>query len=531
MLKNITIRARLAFVLGLLALIILIIGIMGIMSLHQANDALRTVYEDRVIALGQLDQVIRAVANNQLVLAKSINNDPTLLAEAISSVEKNRLIANQQWEAYVSTYLTPDEKVLANQFAQARTRFLTEGLEPALSAARNKDMKRLTELVQGQFGQHYQILSSTLDKLITLQLAVSKQEYGNSQQVYRQFRWLSVFAIVFGLGVAIVIGIWLVQSISRPLDYVIKIAQTVAAGDLTQSVMVTTTNETGKLLQAMKDMNDSLLHVVGEVHTSTDAIAMASSQIASGNLDLSSRTEEQASSLEETASSIEQLSGAVKQNSANALQANQLAIAASDFAQKGGAVVSQVITTMGSINESSRKIVDIISVIDGIAFQTNILALNAAVEAARAGEQGRGFAVVAAEVRNLAQRSASAAKEIKTLINDSVEKVKAGSGLVDEAGATMHDVVESVKRVSNVIGEISAASNEQTAGIGQVSQAIGQIDAVTQQNAALVEEAAAAATALQHQAAHLKQVVDIFKTDNASAKAAQRKTVPQLSFG
>jgi methyl-accepting chemotaxis protein len=269
-------------------------------------------------------------------------------------------------------------------------------------------------------------------------------------------------------------------------------------------------------------MNESLVRIVGEVRVSTDTIATASGQIASGNMDLSARTESQACSLEKTASSMEQLTSTVKQNADNARQANQLAVSASEVAVKGGSVVTQVVDTMGSINASSKKIVDIIGVIDGIAFQTNILALNAAVEAARAGEQGRGFAVVASEVRSLAQRSASAAKEIKTLIGDSVDKVDIGAKLVDQAGATMQEIVDSVRRVTDIMSEITAASQEQMSGISQVNEAVTQMDSSTQQNAALVEEAAAAATSLRDQAGRLSQVVSVFKLDGAKGSMAKR---------
>jgi methyl-accepting chemotaxis protein len=288
----------------------------------------------------------------------------------------------------------------------------------------------------------------------------------------------------------------------NPAERLRKVARTVADGDLTSRVDVTTTDETGQLLQALKEMNSSLVKIVGDVRTGTDNMASASSQIASGNLDLSSRTEEQASSLEETASSMEEMTSTVKQNADNARQANQLAASASEVALCGGSVVAQVVDTMSSINESSKKIVDIIGVIDGIALQTNILALNAAVEAAPAGEQGRGFAVVASEVRNLAQRSAAAAKEIKGLIGDSVEKVDLGARLVEQAGTTMGEIVDSVKRVTDIMSEITCASQEQTSGIEQINQAISQMDQVTQQNAALVEEAAAAAESLQERAGH-----------------------------
>ena len=308
---------------------------------------------------------------------------------------------------------------------------------------------------------------------------------------------------------------WIINGITGPLRSAVKVARAVADGDLTSRIETGRKDEIGELLSALHQMNESLQNIVGRCRSGIETIASASGQIASGNLDLSARTEQQAASLEETAASMEELTSTVKQNADNARQANQLAATASGVALEGGAVVSRVVVTMGSIHNSARKIVDIIAVIDGIAFQTNILALNAAVEAARAGEQGRGFAVVASEVRNLAQRSASAAKEIKTLIGDSVEKVDAGSKLVTEAGATMEQIVDSVKRVSDIMAEITAAGEEQSSGIEQVNQAIVQMDQVTQQNAALVEEAAAAAESLKEQTANLASVISVFKLDAA----------------
>jgi len=313
---------------------------------------------------------------------------------------------------------------------------------------------------------------------------------------------------------------YITATITAPINEAVRVAQTVASGDLTTRIDVTTTEETGQLLQALKDMNTSLIDIVGQVRGGTDTIATASAQIASGNLDLSSRTEEQASSLEETASSMEELTSTVRQNADNARQANTLAANASSVAVRGGGVVTRVVETMEAINASSARVVDIISVIDGIAFQTNILALNAAVEAARAGEQGRGFAVVAGEVRTLAHRSAAAAKEIKALIGDSVDKVGEGSKLVSEAGQTMSDIVDSVQRVTDIMGEITMATQEQSSGIDQINMAVSQMDTVTQQNAALVEEAAAAAASLEDQAARLAQVVSVFRLDEVVARRA-----------
>ena len=304
---------------------------------------------------------------------------------------------------------------------------------------------------------------------------------------------------------------WLIGFVARPLEEAVEVANAVAMGDLTRHIEVKSSDETGQLLQALKNMNDSLTGIVTEVRGTTDSIITSSHEIAQGNADLSQRTEEQASNLEETASSMEELTSTVRQNAENARQANQLATNASDIAIKGGQVVGDVVHTMASISDSSKKIVDIISVIDGIAFQTNILALNAAVEAARAGEQGRGFAVVANEVRNLAQRSAAAAKEIKALIDDSVNKVDAGTRQVDQAGATMTEIVTAVKRVTDIMAEIAAASTEQSAGIEQVNQAITQMDEMTQQNAALVEEAAAAAEAMEEQGNDLYEAVGFFR--------------------
>ncbi|QOY95506.1 HAMP domain-containing protein [Massilia sp. UMI-21] len=348
--------------------------------------------------------------------------------------------------------------------------------------------------------------------------AMSKQAVATvveAEAVGERATLLSYSLMLLGAVAAVVAGALVSRSITRPIEDAVEAAQSVAAGDLRTLIEVRGNDETGQLLQALNDMTGSLQAIVAQVRSGTETIAVASDEIAHGNADLSRRTEQQAGAIEETASSMEELTATVQRNAESAQQASMFAISACEVASKGGNMVEQVVGTMASISDSSRKIVDIISVIDGIAFQTNILALNAAVEAARAGEQGRGFAVVAGEVRNLAQRSATAAKEIKELINDSVQRVDAGNRLVGEAGATMGDIVTSVRRVMDIIAEISTASAEQGAGIAQVNVAVGEMDTATQQNAALVEEAAAAAESLREQTQALNEVVAVFKLAHA----------------
>ncbi|HEX8955310.1 MAG TPA: methyl-accepting chemotaxis protein [Burkholderiaceae bacterium] len=513
MLRNLTIKSRLIFVIGLLSLLMLAIGIGGLTSLSNVNASLKTVYQDRVVALGQLDTVARAILLNQYLAAQSISGDPAKVGARMDQIDNGLAVIGKTWDEYLAAHLTPEEKKQAEKFGEMRKNYADHVMRPVVAAMRAQDTKTAADIVNGPMLELTPLLQAGLSDLIKLQLSVAKDEYEKSQGQYNNFFYVSSALVIFGALMGIVVGAWLIRAISGPIDEAVSVAQKVALGDLTQHIVVESSDETGKLLQALKDMSESLVRIVGEVRSGTETISTASNEIATGNLDLSQRTETQASSLEETASTMEELTSTVRQNAENARQANQLVVSASEHAMRGGTVVGNVVETMGSIKESSRKIVDIIGVIDGIAFQTNILALNAAVEAARAGEQGRGFAVVAAEVRTLAQRSAAAAKEIKALIGDSVEKVEAGSRQVDEAGATMNEIVTSVQHVADIMNEISAASQEQSSGIEQVNRAITQMDEVTQQNAALVEQAAAAAQSMQDQAGNLSMVVSVFKLD------------------
>ena len=384
-------------------------------------------------------------------------------------------------------------------------------MDQALALAEANDDAAATRLLMEKVHPAQKAWMLATGELAELEYALSDRAAAEAAASYAKARTM-LLALVLAALVSGALAAWLItRSITRPLAQAVQVARTVAAGDLGMQFAVDRHDETGQLLQALKAMNDSLRRVVGQVRASSDSIATASGQIASGNADLSQRTEEQASNLQQTAASMEQLTGTVTQNAETARQAALLATSASSVAAKGGAVVEQVVGTMEQITASSRRIADIISVIDGIAFQTNILALNAAVEAARAGEHGKGFAVVASEVRSLAQRSASAAKEIKDLIGDSVDKVDEGSRLVADAGSTMQDIVGQVQRVAALIEVISHATQEQSTGIAQVGTAVNQLDEVTQQNAALVEESAAAADSLRQQAAELVRAVSVFR--------------------
>ncbi|PHV32516.1 hypothetical protein CSQ94_14100 [Janthinobacterium sp. BJB312] len=524
LLRNVSIGVRLGLGFAVILLFSMLITGISVWRLHDVASATRVMMEqplakERYISdwYGRIDSAVRRT----IAIARS--SDTSLsgyFAEESKVSSSSSAELQKKIEALIDK---PEEKAMFAGLLEQRKVYISSR-DQVYKLKGEAQADAANEVFEKTFVPAAAKYQKMVQDLLEHQRASIDTTAREIDGVANTSRNLMLVLAALALGFGVVCAWVLTMGIVRPLRTAVDIARKVADGDLTAQIDASAKDETGQLLLALKDMNTSLLNIVGEVRSGTDSIATSSTQIAAGNQDLSSRTEEQAGSLEETASSMEELTSTVKQNADNARQANQLAASAAQVAVKGGEVVAQVVGTMESINASSNKIVDIISVIDGIAFQTNILALNAAVEAARAGEQGRGFAVVASEVRNLAQRSASAAKEIKTLIGASVEQVNAGSMLVAQAGSTMTDIVDSVQRVSDIITEITAASSEQSVGIDEINRAIGQMDAVTQQNAALVEESAAAAESMQHQAHNLAQVVSVFKLNGQQAGASAAKT-------
>ena len=478
------------------------------------SDQLVEVEWAKASALAQLDAASRgnALATTQLFFAVSPSQ-----AQAIKQqIDTNRGKVSAAVDTLDHLLQLPEPKALLAQLKQARSAYVSSFTQVQAQLAQGQRDEAVTTL-RDQTLPRIATMQTHIDALQAVQGRRVAEMRTDMHQAQASMQRLLLLAAGIGLMAGTVLAWALTRSITRPIHLAVRVAQTVAAGDLSQRLEVTQGDETGELLRALMDMNSRLARIVGDVRQSSDSIATGSSHIATGNTDLSQRTEEQAANLEQTAASMEELTATVKHNADTAREASQLATHASEAATTGGAVVQQVVGRMQDIAHASKRIADIIGVIDGIAFQTNILALNAAVEAARAGEQGRGFAVVAAEVRGLAQRSAQAAREIKLLINDSVSQVDAGSQLADEAGRSMRNIVAQVQRVTHLISEISNANLEQTQGIDQVGQAVQQLDQVTQQNAALVEQSAAAAESLKHQASQLASLVSVFKLGHATA--------------
>ncbi|WP_059412480.1 methyl-accepting chemotaxis protein [Cupriavidus basilensis] len=509
--KSLGIGVRLGIGFGVVILLSTFMTVLGIVRLQQVadrtNDMMRQpLAKERMVS--DWYRLMHTSVRRTTAVAKS--SDPSLGA-FFAAETKGSFAAIGALRDKIEPMLTSDEEKAAfkkiltvrNPYNDSREKI------SKLKEAGNAD--EANQVLEKEFVPAGDAYLAEIQKLLDIQRASIDATALEIHGIYLNARngMIVIGALVLAIGVAF--SVWLTRGITGPLHRAVAIARTVAAGNLGSRIEVDSKDETGQLMQALSDMNANLLRIISQVRNGTDAIATGTSQIAAGNTDLSQRTEEQASSLQETASSMEELTSIVRQNADNAKQASTLAVNASEIAVEGGEVVGQVVTTMEDINGASRKVVDIIAVIEGIAFQTNILALNAAVEAARAGEQGRGFAVVAGEVRSLAQRSATAAKEIKALIGDSVDRVEKGSQLVAHAGQTMERIVGAVKRVTDIMGEISAASAEQSAGIEQVNQAVTQMDTVTQQNAALVEQAAAAAGSMEEQAQRLKEAVASFR--------------------
>ncbi|MBB1076941.1 Tar ligand binding domain-containing protein [Rhodoferax sp. 4810] len=516
--NQLKISTRLVILLGVLSAMLIAIGTLGLWGISQTNAALRTVFEDRTVPMGQIADINRLNLRNRLALAGALLwPEPDEIQRDVAGIEANLVAIDKVWAAYMLTTLTPQEALLAGQLAQDMGKFAREGMQPALAALRVNQLDEARRLIFEKIRPLYVPVGEGVDKLLALQVDVARQEYDAALARYQALRAWAVASIIAGLLVAVLFGTALIRGISRSLGEALEIAHAVAQGDLSHSIHLDAKDEVGQVLLALSEMQGSLAQVVSSVRQGSESVATASSQIAQANHDLSARTESQASALEQTAASMAQLSATVRQNADSAAQANQLALSASATAVQGGEVVAQVVETMKHINDSSKRIFDIIGVIDGIAFQTNILALNAAVEAARAGEQGRGFAVVASEVRSLAGRSADAAKEIKGLIGASVARVEQGSALVHQAGETMGEVVGAIVRVTDIMGQISAASREQALGVSQVGEAVTQMDRVTQQNAALVEEMAAAASSLKAQAQEQVGTVAVFTLASDSA--------------
>jgi methyl-accepting chemotaxis protein len=519
MIKNMSIGQRLAIGFGVVIALLLLLAGMSTTRMSYLNKEMETLIKVRyanTVAANQIKEDVNEATRSMLNVL--IMSDPDQIKKELANTEAHGASATRAVAQLVKTTNDPAAadilKALAaiqNKFLPAQTIFIGLVNEDKKDDAMVKFMFSLRPQQTRYFEQ--------LDKFIAYQNAAMTKAGQDASAVTARIQMLILALAASAAALSVGVAVLSTRSITGPLGQVIDIARRVADGDLTSEIAVDGRDEAGQMMAALRHMNASLIRIVGEVRNSTESMASTSGEIASGNQDLSARTESQASSLAQTSSSMRELTDTVHQNADNARQANTLAAQASEVAARGGAVVTHVIATMGSITQSSKKIADIIGVIDGIAFQTNILALNAAVEAARAGEQGRGFAVVASEVRNLAQRSAAAAKEIKLLIGDSVDKVREGSTLVEQAGVTMREVVESVRRVTDIMGEISAASVEQSAGIAQVSQTIVQMDETTQQNAAMVEQAAAAAASMQQQAARLARAVSVFKLDQVDGDA------------
>jgi len=512
-LKNMKVGARLGIAFGIVVALMVIIGVTTVSKIQSINSGISAIVDDRYVKV-RLAFDVRDGVNDQIKFLRGLVIDtthPDRNVKRYGQLEEATQRTNNAMNRIADIQVTAVGKKKIQGLIQSGQEF--ENAKNALIALiKAGDFESASVYALKTMTPTQNAFLEGAEKFASSQDSQLRSEGQSIVSVASSAIMITLVCAALAIIASVLLGVYLTRSIVRPLTEAVGVAERVAAGDLSSKITIDSRDETGVLMRALQQMNDNLLSIVTEVRTGSDTIAVASNQISSGNLDLSTRTEQQASSLEETASAMEQMTSTVKHNADNAREANQLVATTSAVAREGGEVMEQVIEKMEAIALSSKKIVDIISVIDSIAFQTNILSLNAAVEAARAGEQGRGFAVVASEVRNLAQRSASAAKEIKSLIEDSVAKVDEGSRLVSHAGSTIGEVVNSVKSVAGIMSEITIASSEQSTGISEINMAITQMEAVTQQNAALVQEASAASQALQDQAERMAQAMSVFKT-------------------
>ncbi|MFM0228283.1 methyl-accepting chemotaxis protein [Paraburkholderia dipogonis] len=531
MLSRWSIRTSLTMVGIILVALTVVVGVLGLTALNGASQSLDRIARGDLVAIHALDDASAYLLRSRVSLdrfnALSASGDTEQAKKVLDRAQELYGKGNQSWQAYLDAPKNGVEQAQLDELLARRTAVMRDGLEPEFAALRANDLTAYHAIADTKISPMFVSYDNAASAVIKSLQQQAVDQQASAQSNISLMTTLIIAVTVLALLVVVGIRFALRGLIVQPLADATACFERIAAGDLSESINVFSRNEIGRLFAGIKRMQDSMSTMVRAVHSSTESIDTGAREIAMGNTDLSQRTEQQAASLQETASSMEQLTGTVRQNAENARQASQLAVNASDIATRGGDVVSQVVTTMQDIASSSNKVVDIIGVIEGIAFQTNILALNAAVEAARAGEQGRGFAVVAGEVRSLAQRSASAAKEIKELIGDSVDKVQSGSALVGRAGTTMDEIVQAVRRVTDIMGEISAASEEQSGGIEQVNRAVVQMDEVTQQNAALVEQAAAAAASLEDQTRQLQAVVNGWKVAGGAAHSSAAATRPQ----